>query len=45
MTDVFFTVCDGLKGLLDAVGAVFPLSRVQTSSVHHRGGGIVWLVG
>jgi len=34
VTDVFFTVCDGLKGLPDAVAAVFPLSRVQTCLIH-----------
>lgn len=28
--DVFFLVCDGLKGLPDAVGAVFPEAIVQT---------------
>jgi hypothetical protein len=31
--DVFFLVCDGLKGLPDAVGNVWPLTTVQTSSV------------
>ena len=28
--DVFFLICDGLKGLPDAVGAVWPLAIVQT---------------
>ena len=32
--DIFFLVCDGLKGLPDSVNAVFPLATVQTSSVH-----------
>jgi hypothetical protein len=31
--DVFFVVCDGLKGLPDSVNAVFPLATVQTSSI------------
>ena len=30
--DMFFIVCDGLKGLPDSVNAVFPLATVQTSS-------------
>ena len=32
--DVFFVVCDGLKGLPDSVTAVFPLAIVQTSIIH-----------
>jgi len=32
--DVFFVVCDGLKGLPDSVIAVFPLSTVQTCIIH-----------
>ena len=32
--DVFFLICDGLKGLPDAVGAVWPLAIVQTCVVH-----------
>ncbi len=32
--DVFFLVCDGLKGLPDAVEAVWPLSIVQTCVIH-----------
>jgi hypothetical protein len=32
--DVFFIVCDGLKGLPDSVNAVFPQAIVQASSVH-----------
>ena len=39
--DTFFVVCDGLKGLPEVVGNVWPLSTVQTSSVHHGGGGMV----
>lgn len=32
--DIFFVVCDGLKGLPDAVGAVFPASIVQACVIH-----------
>lgn len=32
--DVFFVVCDGLKGLPDSVNAVFPLATVQTCVIH-----------
>ncbi len=32
--DVFFLVCDGLKGLPDSVNAVFPLTTVQTCIIH-----------
>ncbi len=32
VTDVFFVVCDGLKGLPDSVNAVFPLATVQSAS-------------
>ncbi len=32
--DVFFVVCDGLKGLPDSVGAVFPEAVVQTCVIH-----------
>ncbi|MFX0576935.1 IS256 family transposase [Nocardia nepalensis] len=32
--DVFFLVCDGLKGLPDAVGTVWPLATVQTCVIH-----------
>jgi len=28
--DVFFVVCDGLKGLPEVVGHVWPLATVQT---------------
>lgn len=32
--DVFFVVCDGLKGLPDSVNAVFPEAIVQTCIIH-----------
>lgn len=32
--DVFFVVCDGLKGLPDVVGNVWPLTTVQTCIIH-----------
>jgi putative transposase len=32
--DVFFVVCDGLKGLPEVVGNVWPLSIVQTCIIH-----------
>jgi putative transposase len=32
--DVFFLVCDGLKGLPDVVGNVWPLAIVQTCIIH-----------
>ena len=34
VTDVFFLVCDGLKGLPDSVTAVFPMATVQTCIIH-----------
>src|SRR5512142_412860 len=34
LADVFFLVCDGLKGLPDAVGSVWPLAVVQTCIIH-----------
>lgn len=34
VADVFFLVCDGLKGLPEAVGAVWPLTTVQTCIIH-----------
>ena len=34
ITDVFFLVCDGLKGLPDVVANVWPLATVQTCIVH-----------
>ncbi|EUA85194.1 transposase, Mutator family protein [Mycobacterium ulcerans str. Harvey] len=30
VADIFFLVCDGLKGLPDSVSAVFPDTVVQT---------------
>jgi hypothetical protein len=32
--DVFFVVCDGLKGLPEVVGNVWPLTTVQSCIVH-----------
>jgi putative transposase len=34
VSDVFFVVCDGLKGLPEVVGNVWPLAIVQTCIVH-----------
>ena len=34
VTDVFFLVCDGLKGLPDSVNAVWPATIVQTCIIH-----------
>ena len=34
VADVFFLVCDGLKGLSEAVGNVWPLTTVQTCIIH-----------
>src|SRR3954465_12912586 len=34
LVDVFFIVCDGLKGLPDSANAVFPLATVQTCVIH-----------
>ena len=34
VNDVFFLVCDGLKGLPDAVNNVWPLTTVQTRIIH-----------
>jgi putative transposase len=34
VADVFFLVCDGLKGLPDSVATVFPLAIVQTCVIH-----------
>ena len=34
VADVFFLVCDGLKGLPDSVAAVWPASIVQTCIIH-----------
>ncbi len=32
--DVFFLVCDGLKGLPEVAGNVWPLAIVQTCIIH-----------
>lgn len=32
--DIFYLVCDGLKGMPDSVGAVYPQAIVQTCVVH-----------
>lgn len=42
--DVFFLVCDGLKGLPDVVATVWPQTIVQTSSVHNGRAGVVPVV-
>src|SRR3954465_13171233 len=34
MSDVFFLICDGLKGVPDSANAVFPLATVQTGVIH-----------
>jgi putative transposase len=34
VTDTFFLVCDGLKGLPEVVGNVWPLTTVQTCIIH-----------
>jgi hypothetical protein len=39
--DSFFLVCDGLKGFPEVVGNVWPLTTVQTLSVHNSDGGTV----
>jgi len=35
--DTFFLVCDGLKGLPEVVSNVWPLTMVQTLSLHNGG--------
>ena len=44
--DVFFLVCDGLKGLPEVVGNAWPQAIVQTCIVHYADLGImpIWLV-
>jgi putative transposase len=32
--DTFFVVCDGLKGLPEVVGNVWPMTTVQTCVIH-----------
>ncbi|MEK0750824.1 transposase, partial [Mycobacterium ulcerans] len=34
VADIFFLVCDGLKGVPDSVSAVFPDTVVQTCIIH-----------
>ncbi len=34
VTDTFFLVCDGLKGLPEVVSNVWPLTKVQTCIIH-----------
>ena len=34
VSDTFFLVCDGLKGLPDVVSNVWPLATVQTCIIH-----------
>jgi putative transposase len=33
--DLFFLVCDGLKGLPEVVANVFPMTIVQTCLIHY----------
>src|SRR5215203_1133116 len=40
VADVFFLVCDGLKGLPHSVAAVWPATIVQTCIIHLIGGSI-----
>lgn len=42
--DVCMLVCDGLKGLPEAIGQVWPAAVVQTSSVHNGCAGMVPVV-
>jgi transposase-like protein len=42
--DVFFVVCDGLKGLPEVVSNVWPAAIVQTSSIHNGRAEIVSVV-
>jgi hypothetical protein len=44
VADVCIAVCDGLRGLPDAINTVWELTTVQASSVHDEGGGRVPLV-
>jgi putative transposase len=39
--DVLIVCCDGLTGFPEAIEATWPKTVVQTSSVHHGGGGMV----
>src|SRR6266480_1366507 len=40
--DVFFLVCDGLKGLPEVVGNVWPLTTVQTCIIHRSRKDSTW---
>jgi hypothetical protein len=39
--DVCIVVCDGLKGLPDAIGQVWPAAITQTCIVHYSEGGVM----
>src|SRR5581483_6756663 len=39
--DVFFLVCDGLKGLPETVAAIWPLAIVQTCIIHYADLGVM----
>jgi putative transposase len=43
--DTFFVVCDGLKGLPEVVGNVWPQTIVQTCIIHYVDGRIMWTAG
>ena len=43
--DTLIVCCDGLTGFPEAIEATWPRAIVQTSSVHHGGGGMVPLLG
>ena len=43
--DVLIVCCDGLTGFPEAIEATWSQAMVQTSSVHHGGGGMVPLLG
>ena len=45
ITDTLSVCCDGLTGFPEAIEATWPRAIVQTSSVHHGGGGMVPLLG
>jgi len=34
VSDVFFVVCDGLKGLPNSVNTIWPMATVQTCIIH-----------
>ncbi|WP_460443962.1 IS256 family transposase, partial [Amycolatopsis cihanbeyliensis] len=45
MKDVFFVVCDGLKGLPEVVTDVWPQARVQTCVIHYPDSGVIPISG